>query len=232
MPDTTEIKRLHKSRSDRMLDGVCGGIAEYFALDPTLVRIAWVLLTLLGGSGVILYIVAMIIMPAAPVTPMTVAQPRVSGNNSKFWGVLLVAVGLIWLLSNVGMPFWHHWWSLSWDAALAVLLILIGVAFLFGGRNYVSAQPPASPAPEAGSGATTLDGSMPPVVPVRRLRRSRHERKVFGVCGGLGDYFSIDPTIVRLLFVVAIIGSFGTAILAYFVMAILIPEEIIVPQMH
>ncbi|MEK7250569.1 MAG: PspC domain-containing protein, partial [Bacteroidota bacterium] len=66
MSDSTGIKRLYKSRTDRMLDGVCGGGAKYFNLDPTLVRIAWVLLALLGGSGILLYIVAMIVMPKEP----------------------------------------------------------------------------------------------------------------------------------------------------------------------
>lgn len=56
-------KRLCRSASDKMLAGVCGGIAEYLNLDPTLVRIAWVLFCALGGSGIAAYIVAAIIMP-------------------------------------------------------------------------------------------------------------------------------------------------------------------------
>ena len=66
MSTSNDVKRLCKSRTNRMIDGVCGGVAEYFGLDPTLVRIAWVLLTLLGGSGILLYIVGMIIMPTSP----------------------------------------------------------------------------------------------------------------------------------------------------------------------
>lgn len=58
-------KRLYKSATDKKLCGVCGGIAEYFDMDPTLVRLAWVAFTLLGGSGIIAYIVAAIIMPDA-----------------------------------------------------------------------------------------------------------------------------------------------------------------------
>ena len=51
-------KRLYKSTVDKKLCGVCAGIAEYFEIDPTLVRLGWVAFTLLGGSGVIAYIVA------------------------------------------------------------------------------------------------------------------------------------------------------------------------------
>ena len=43
--------------------GVCGGIAEYFEIDPTIIRLAWVLFTALGGSGIIAYIVAALVMP-------------------------------------------------------------------------------------------------------------------------------------------------------------------------
>ena len=56
-------KRLYKSNKNKMLDGVCGGIAEYFDIDPTLVRLGWVLFCALGGSGIIAYIIAAIIIP-------------------------------------------------------------------------------------------------------------------------------------------------------------------------
>ena len=59
-------KRLYKSSSDRMIAGVCGGIAAYFNVDPTLVRLAWVVLGTLGGCGIIAYILAAIIIPMDP----------------------------------------------------------------------------------------------------------------------------------------------------------------------
>ena len=60
-------RRLYKSNTNKMLDGVCGGIAEYFDIAPTLVRLAWVLFCALGGSGVLAYIVAAIIIPRSPI---------------------------------------------------------------------------------------------------------------------------------------------------------------------
>ncbi|BFL45791.1 PspC domain-containing protein [Lactonifactor longoviformis] len=56
-------KRLYRSSANYMLCGVCGGIAEYFNIDPTLVRLAWVILSCFGGSGIVAYIVAAIIIP-------------------------------------------------------------------------------------------------------------------------------------------------------------------------
>ena len=59
-------KRLFKSNENRMLAGVCGGIAEYFGLDPTLVRLGWILFCALGGSGILAYFIAAIVIPARP----------------------------------------------------------------------------------------------------------------------------------------------------------------------
>lgn len=58
-------KKLRRSLN-RKIFGVCGGIAEYFEIDPTIVRLAWVLLTLMGGSGVLFYIIAALIMEEHP----------------------------------------------------------------------------------------------------------------------------------------------------------------------
>ena len=56
-------KRLHRSNGNKVIAGVCGGIAEYFDMDPTLIRLAWILFCALGGSGVLAYIIAAIIIP-------------------------------------------------------------------------------------------------------------------------------------------------------------------------
>ena len=60
-------KKLYKSSTDKKLAGVCGGIAEYFNIDSTLVRLGWVVFSLLGGSGLLAYIIAAIIMPSRPI---------------------------------------------------------------------------------------------------------------------------------------------------------------------
>ena len=60
------MKRLYRSKIDRKIVGVCGGVAEYFEIDPTLVRLGWVVFSLLGGSGLLAYIIAAIIMQDNP----------------------------------------------------------------------------------------------------------------------------------------------------------------------
>ncbi len=224
-----------------MIDGVCGGIAGFFGLDATLVRIAWVLLTLFGGSGVVLYIAAMIIMPKEDMNTAAVAggAPPASPssangkNNSRFWGILLLVFGAAWLASNFGFSIWHHWWGFSWDVAIPLVLILAGVAFLFGGRAYLTspsamadataADQERAGAGQAGPSGTTAPGSPPPVR--SKLYKSRTEKKLLGVCGGLGDYMQVDPVIVRLVFVMAALASFGIVAVAYIVLGIVVPME-------
>lgn len=240
MSTTSEVKRLYKSRTERMIDGVCGGVAKYFNLDPTLVRIAWVVLTLMGGSGILLYIVAMIVMPKEPfVFPQAgQAEPGVDSasndttrsanakKNSMFWGILLIVVGGVLFLNNLDIPLWHGWWWVDKGLVLSVLLILVGVAFMWGGRNsmtnaatpegtlYAAKEPAAEPAQ-----GNTNDRP-------KRIYRSFTDKKLFGVCGGLGEYFDIDSTIVRLLFVVAAIASSGLALVAYIICAIIFPRQL------
>lgn len=60
------MKRLFRSRENKMICGVCGGIAEYFNIDPTLVRLGWVLVSVCNfGTGVLAYFIAAVIMPEA-----------------------------------------------------------------------------------------------------------------------------------------------------------------------
>ena len=56
--------KIHKSASDRMISGVCGGIGEYFGVDSTWIRLAWVVFCLLGGCGIIVYIAFAVILPS------------------------------------------------------------------------------------------------------------------------------------------------------------------------
>jgi phage shock protein C len=59
-------RKLYRSKTDRKLAGVCGGLAQYFNIDPTLIRVLFVVLAVLGGSGLVLYLALWIIVPNEP----------------------------------------------------------------------------------------------------------------------------------------------------------------------
>jgi len=66
MEQATMEKRLYKINEGKMLDGVCGGIAEYFNVDPTVIRLLWVLFSACGGSGILAYVICAIVIPRKP----------------------------------------------------------------------------------------------------------------------------------------------------------------------
>ncbi|HZY10502.1 MAG TPA: PspC domain-containing protein [Bacteroidota bacterium] len=214
-------KRLYKSRINRMIDGVCGGIAEYFEVDPTVVRILWVLITLLGGTGLFLYIAGMIIMPVNPdhIYPSSVStQANHRGNTRRFWGILLILLGALILLINFGWFAVFDWWSISWKVIFPIILIVLGMWFIYlhTSRPNIQGQSSDYSSPE----------TSPPLTAERKeLRRSVIDKKLFGVCGGIAHYFNVDPTIVRILFVLIVIASTGWGLLLYIVLTFLMPEE-------
>jgi phage shock protein C len=61
-----ETRKLYRSRSNRQVAGVCGGLAQYFGIDATLIRVLFVVLAVLGGSGIVLYLALWIIVPSEP----------------------------------------------------------------------------------------------------------------------------------------------------------------------
>ena len=61
-----EVKKLYRSREDRMFGGVCGGLGEYLAIDSTLIRILFIVLALAGGPGLLAYIIMLFVVPEEP----------------------------------------------------------------------------------------------------------------------------------------------------------------------
>ncbi len=119
-------RRLYRSRRDRMLAGVCGGIAEYLEIDPILVRLVFLAL-LFSGIGVLIYLVAWILIPEEPLEQES-PPPREADEESlhrmrRNTGILLIVVGGLLLIGEL-FPAWDLFrlWPL--------LLILLGIYLL------------------------------------------------------------------------------------------------------
>ncbi|HET9779157.1 MAG TPA: PspC domain-containing protein [Propionibacteriaceae bacterium] len=70
-----EPRKLYRSRTQRMVAGVCGGLAEYFNVDTTVIRVLFLILTLFGGAGLVVYVVMWILVPDASKAPPTTSAP-------------------------------------------------------------------------------------------------------------------------------------------------------------
>jgi phage shock protein C len=75
---TCSRKTLTRSSTDKKIAGVCAGLADYFDLDPTIIRICWLLAVFLGGTGVLAYIVLWIVLPLAPTSVANTSVPATS----------------------------------------------------------------------------------------------------------------------------------------------------------
>jgi len=138
-------KRLYRSRTERMISGVCGGIAEYFDVDPVWVRLVTALLILANGLGVIAYIIAWIIIPEKELGVAGAGtQPGEAGGGTEGSGVtaeverpgqrnvviggILVALGLVFLVREL---FPWRIFGMFWP----VVLIVAGVFLLAKSRS-------------------------------------------------------------------------------------------------
>jgi phage shock protein C len=94
------MKQLKRSRKNRIIAGVCGGFAEYFNVDPTLVRLIWVLITLAWGAGLLLYIIAWLIIPEEEGKTESEEKPLQNAEGLKVLvGGLLIFLGIVFLAS-------------------------------------------------------------------------------------------------------------------------------------
>jgi len=140
-------KKLFRSRSDRMIAGVCGGLAEYFNIDSTLVRLAAVALTLAGGSGVLAYLIFWFVVPQRPLDLSTgesataTSETRQAAENevtetseastaALFIGVLLTILGFLFLVGNFISFAW-----LTFSKLWPLVLIAIGILIVLRGSG-------------------------------------------------------------------------------------------------
>jgi phage shock protein PspC (stress-responsive transcriptional regulator) len=111
-----------------MIAGVCGGLAEYLSVDPTIIRVVAVLLIFAKGIGLLAYLVGWVIIPRRPEMEAEVVTPQRSERSHLLPGLGLIVVGLIFLLSNL-IP----WFDLSY--LWPIILIVLGVALLLKARR-------------------------------------------------------------------------------------------------
>jgi len=211
---TQRRKRLYRSRRQRMIGGVCGGTAEYVGVDPALLRIACILLALVGGWGIVAYIIGLIIIPESTEDDQLDTDTVSSqGKTGMIWGILFIIAGLIFLLNNYGWLPWSMWnfWHISWRFFWPFVLIFIGLVLLLT----------RSPRNEG----IEENGTRTEPAQSRKLQRSRKDRMIGGVCGGIAGYFRLDPTLVRLLWAFGTILSRGLGILAYIILLIVLQNE-------
>ena len=177
-------KRLYKSNNDKVIAGVCGGVAEYFGIDSAIVRLGFVFAAFALGTGLVFYILAAVIVPDKPrgarqgdidveatIIEENKTENRYSYDESRY------------SYYDTQEKNEHEYNEYNSNN---------------NGYNYD---------------------------PDKKLYRSNKNKLVAGVCGGLGEYFKIDPTIIRIVALLLIL-AYGTGFLVYIIAWLVMPERI------
>ena len=120
-------RRLYRSKTQRVVGGVCGGLGDYFAIDPVWFRIGFVVLALGGGSGILIYLLMWLIIPEEPEGYSPSATSKGEFNGAAVIGIVLVFVGTIALVNTVAPWLGQYFWP--------VILVVGGLALVMGGLN-------------------------------------------------------------------------------------------------
>ncbi|MCL4858424.1 MAG: PspC domain-containing protein [Caldilineaceae bacterium] len=227
---------LYRHPSDKLVGGVCGGLADYLKWDPSLVRVLWVVATLTtGGGGFLAYLALWLLLPVGTAAKGQV-RPAAIELNQRSLGVaanVLIGLGIVWLLANLGIlpSIWGAFSSVMAIVFWPALLIGIGYLLLRGAggagdwgsafgnwRERVGGNVKAPSGDEVKASLRGVRQRLP-------LKRSRTDRFFMGVCGGIGQKLGIDANLVRLIWAAFSIGSVGMGVLVYVLVGLLLPEE-------
>jgi len=121
-------KKIYRIKTDYIIAGVSSGIAKYFQIDTTLVRLIFVLLAIVGGGGVLLYLILWLIIPIEGENNMkkteiekNVSEIKTSKKRNSFWGFVLVILGSAILVDKI-IPM-----VIQWDYVWPGVLIILGL---------------------------------------------------------------------------------------------------------
>jgi phage shock protein PspC (stress-responsive transcriptional regulator) len=157
--EVRDLGRLRRSRTDRKIAGVAGGLARHLDIDPIILRVALVVLVFFGGAGLVIYGACWLLVPDEYTDEATLRL------DDRSRGVALILVGVIAALAVIGDSMGN--WGFPWPLAIAGLIVLL-VLTVRGDRRTHPAAPPSPPAPGATYPAPPMAPPAPPRNPKRR----------------------------------------------------------------
>jgi phage shock protein C len=209
----TTVRRLTRSTRERIFAGVCGGAAAYLGIDPALARILFVAVTLITGvgPGILVYIAAWILVPEDDGSHHHVSSVTIS-KSRRIMALMLLAIGLL----GLGIATLMNEDGNNNLAYIGPVLVIVLAIVLMARKSDAAVNSDTYVAQ-----GESMSG---PAIESRRLKRSSRDKKIGGVCGGFGEYFNVDPTLVRVLWILTCLLG-GTGLLLYLILWIVIPLD-------
>lgn len=201
------IKKLSRSKNNVVIMGVCAGIAEYLKTEPANIRVIALLTLLFGGWSAVAYLITASLIPVDK-NHVPLSQPEIiSLRKENFKTVisgLLILFGFYFASRIIGIAGSSRIFILPNDFIFPLAAFAIGVYFLII---------------KPSKAEITLS------VQQEKLFRSRADRKLTGVCGGLAKYIGIDATVLRIIFILATLLTLGMFASLYLILVVFIPYE-------
>ena len=228
---------LYRHPTHQILGGVCGGLAEYLNIDPVLVRLLWVVMTIpTAGAGILAYIVLWLLLPVGTALggQREPAAINVSERSVRRAGSVLVIIGGLWFLANVGiLPWiWNAFWSVASIVFWPALLIGAGLLLLKNQKEWrVNFQDWRSRArmsmPKVSNNLrvdrSTIKSGLNDARQRIPLKRSRTDRMWLGVSGGMAESLRLDANLLRLFWILFSLGTMGFGVLLYAILGAVLP---------
>ena len=211
------MKKIYRSQDDRIIAGVCGGFAEYFGIDVTIVRLLWIFFTIFGGMGILAYIISIILIAENEKSVAKEVKSDDDDNDEKLvlWGVVIIIVGILLFFRHqlmVGMM-WHAFSGNWFNILFALGLIGFGIYILVNRKDN--------------------DRNILSNLRISGLYLSETDKILGGVCGGIAESVNIDSTIIRLIWVLGSLLSAGIGIVLYIICMLVFSkpsDEIVEPK--
>ncbi len=203
------MRILYRSKKERIIAGVCCGFAEYFSVDPLIVRLLCVFLTLFGGSGLLAYILAVLLIPSEDRLdePPLYRKFNLKITKPNLWGLILIIVGIMLILQYnkaIGL-FISRFWGFGFNVIVAIILIGLGIFYFTNRKTNIAKK-------------VGLDN-------VDKFHLSETDRVLLGVCGGVAENMNLDSSLVRFVWAFGTVMSVGAGLILYLVFAFIMSKK-------
>lgn len=227
------VKQLCRSTKNKVIGGVCGGLGEYFEIDPTIIRIIFIVSMFVFGTGFLAYFLALIILPKdyeileckqykTCETQQEIRETQKPKNSSIVAGLLLIGLGVVLLLNYFNIEFFNYFSFIDWKISLALFIIFYGAYLIYNSTQTTQNETEKEVFAEPKTDTFEYEEENGK----KRLYRVTGKDKMFlGICAGCANYFKIDVSISRLAWAFFMMGSGGIGIIVYFVLAFTLPER-------
>ncbi|MFQ6614760.1 MAG: PspC domain-containing protein [Fidelibacterota bacterium] len=187
------MRKLTRSSEDRVLVGICAGFAEYFQVDPTLVRILWLLASFFGGFGLVAYGLALFLIPEKPGTDFSYHPRDIIPGKESPWSYVFLFTIILFAFRSI--PFFRGILHLFFFGIFRLLPFIVALGIIYW---VISSRNPDF-------NWKLIDWHL-----------STKNRLFLGVCAGLGESLNLDPVIVRIIWGLGSLFSGPIGILLYF----------------